>query len=802
MTNHWIDFKNSDVILIMGSNAAENHPISFKWVTKAMQKGGTLIHVDPRFTRTSARADIYSDIRSGTDIAFFGGFIRYILENDLYNKDYVVNCTNASYLVGPGYGFKDGLFTGFNPEKASYDSAKWAFVSDKEGPLAGVSKRDPTLKDPRCVINIMRDHYARYNIDLVSNVTGISKDKLKLLWDTFAATAKPDKAGTILYAMGQCQHTVGVQNIRALSMIQLLLGNIGIAGGGVNALRGESNVQGTTDIALLCDNLPGYLAIPRANHKTCADYVKSITPVSNDPKSANWWSNTPKYVASYLKSIYPKADIEEGYSYLPKVDNIKILTYTWLSLFQRMYEGGFKGAFVWGQNPCAGGANAEKNRKGMANLDWAVVANLFQNESSEFWKGPGVNPADIKTEMFFLPVAMSVEKDGSVISSGRWMQWRHKGPDPLGNSKSDGDVLLELYAEIRKLYAAEGGVFKEPILNLDTDYATDGIYDASKVAKRINGQFLKDVTIGDVNWKAGQLVPGFAALAADGSTSCGCWIFSGSYTEKGNMMARRDHTQTEMQAAISLYPNWAFSWPANRRILYNRAGVDPQTGQPTDPARAVIAWDGKKWVGDVPDGAYPPGDKLPFIMVREGRGQLFGPNRTDGPLPEHYEPFESPLAVNPFSPQRTNPIALQFPNEKKAVADKNFPYVCTTYRVTEQWQSGSMSRNTPWLREMQPQAFCEISTQLADLLGVNNGDRVIVDSIRGQVQVVALVTPRIQPMTIMGETVHKVGLPWHFGWEFKQGLGSDSANLLSPSVGDGNTGIPETKAFMVNLRKA
>ena len=438
MTNHWIDLKNSDVILIMGSNAAENHPISFRWVTAAMQQGAKLIHVDPRFTRTSAKADIHAHIRSGSDLAFFGGFINYILANNLYLKQYVVDYTNASYLVGESYEFTDGLFSGFNHEKEAYDRSKWAFVLDEQGN----SKKDPSLQDPRCVLNIMREHYARYDADMVSGLTGIDKDKLKILWDTFGATGKMDKAGTILYAMGQCQHTVGVQNIRALSIIQLLLGNIGIAGGGVNALRGESNVQGTTDIALLCDNLPGYLPVPKATLKTYADYVKASTPVSNDPKSANWLSNLPKYTASYLKSIYPEAELETAYTYLPKLDDIKITEYSWLKLFDRMSEGAFKGAFVWGQNPCAGGANASKNRKGLATLDWVVAVNLFQNESSEFWKGPGVNPADIKTEVFFLPAAFSVEKDGSVINSGRWMQWRNQGPAPLGKAKSDGDIML------------------------------------------------------------------------------------------------------------------------------------------------------------------------------------------------------------------------------------------------------------------------------------------------------------------------------------------------------------------------
>jgi len=796
MTNHWIDLKNSDVILIMGSNAAENHPISFKWVTRAQERGATLIHVDPRFTRTSAKADIHAHIRSGTDIAFFGGLIRYIMENDLFFRQYVVDYTNASYIVGADYGFADGLFTGFDAEKGTYNTKKWAFAADENG----MTLKDPTLNDPRCVFQLMKAHYARYDRKTVSDVTGISEEQLSTLWSAFASTGKPDRAGTILYAMGQCQHTVGVQNIRALSMIQLLLGNIGIAGGGVNALRGESNVQGTTDISLLCDNLSGYLPTPKASWATFDDYVKGTTPVDKDPKSANWWSNRGKYLASYMKSVYPTASHQDGYLWHPKVDDGKITDYSWLQIFERMSKGGFKGAFVWGQNPCAGGANAGKNRKAMETLDWMVVVNLFENESSLFWKGPGVDPAKVKTEVFFLPACMSVEKGGSIANSGRWLQWREPGPKPMGDSRSDGDIVLDLYDEIRKLYREEKGAFPEPVLALDTDYRTDGKYDHHKVAKTLNGKFLTDVTIGDKTYKAGQQVPGFAMLQADGSTTSGCWIFTGCYTDAGNMMARRDRTQTPEQAAIGLFPNWSYAWPANRRILYNRAAVD-MTGKPFDPKRAVIAWNGEKWVGDVPDGGWKPGEKLPFIMIREGRGQLFGPGRVDGPFPEHYEPFESPLESHPFSKQRVNPTALAFSHEPKAVRDKRYPFICTTYRVTEQWQSGTMTRNTGWLKEMQPEGFCEISRELAKELGIANGDAVVLESLRGKVQVVAIVTPRLKPFKVMGEVMHEVGIPWQFGWGQHVGKG-DSANLLSPSVGDPNTGIPETKVFMVNLRKA
>ncbi len=797
MSNHWIDLKNSDVILIMGSNAAENHPISFKWVTRAMEQGATLIHVDPRFTRTSAKADLHAHIRSGTDIAFFGGLIKFILDNNLHQMPYVSEYTNAALILTESYGFKDGLFSGFDEAKIAYDRKSWGYELD----AAGIPKTDPTLAHPRCVFQQMKVHYSRYDIDTVSGVTGISKEDLERIWSVFAATGKTDKVGTVLYAMGQCQHTVGVQNIRATAMVQLLLGNMGMAGGGVNALRGESNVQGTTDIALVCDILPGYLGVPRASLPTIKDYLAAFTPANKDPKSANWWSNYPKYLVSYLKSIYEQVDPETAYSWLPKVEDVRIIDYSWLSIFDRMNKGEFKGLFVWGQNPCAGGANAGKNRRAMQTVDMVVNVNLFPNESSDFWRGPDVDPKKVKTEVFFLPACISVEKEGSVANSGRWLQWRVPGPKPMGQSRSDGDIILALFKEIRALYAKEGGAFPEPIKGLYLDCETNGAYDAKKAAKRISGTFLKETTVAGTVFKPGQQVPGFAALADDGSTCCGCWIFSGSYTEAGNQMARRDRTQTSIQEKIGLFPNWSWSWPANRRILYNRASTDA-SGKPLDPNRVVINWTGDKWEGDVPDGGYKPGEKLPFIMLAEGRGHLFGPGRVDGPFPEHYEPMESPLSVQPFSTRLTNPTALVFAGEPKAVRDPRFPYACTTYRVTEQWQSGTMTRQTGWLRECQPQGFCEISPELAKELGLRNGDATILTSLRGEVQVTAMVTERIKPFTIMGETLHLVGIPWQFGWMQPNGGKADSANLLSPSAGDPNTGIPETKAFMVNVRKA
>jgi len=798
MTNHWIDIKNADVILIMGSNAAENHPISFKWVTKAKENGAILINVDPRFTRTSAKADIYAPIRSGTDIAFLGGLINYIIHHEKYFKEYVVEYTNASFIVNSKFDFKDGLFAGYNPETKSYDKSYWAFELGRDG----VPKRDKSLMHERCVFQLLKRHFSRYTLEKVSEVTGTPKDLLKKIYEVYASTGTKDRSGTIMYAMGWTQHTVGVQNIRAMCIVQLLLGNIGVSGGGVNALRGESNVQGSTDHCILFHIWPGYLKTPRASLKSLADYNKKFTPVCPDPLSANWWQNYPKYSVSFLKAMFGENATKEndfGYKWMPKLDDGK--SYAWLVLFDEMYRGKIKGFFAWGQNPCCSGANADKNRKALAKLDWLVNVNIFDNETGSFWKGPGMDPKKIKTEVFFLPCAVSAEKEGSVTNSGRWMQWRYQAAKPLCDVMGDGEIIVKLMNKIRDLYRKEGGVFPEPILNLNWPQR----YDPHQVAKLINGYFTRDVTVKGKHFKKGEQVPSFAYLTDDGSTCSANWLYCGSYTEKGNMAARRDKTQTEMQKRIGLFPNWAWCWPVNRRILYNRASVD-RNGQPWNPKKAVIKWTGKGWEGDVPDGGWPPlsygkKSRYPFIMRKWGFGQIFGPGRVDGPFPEHYEPLESPLKRNPFSSQRVNPVVKLFKtNADKYTEDGKYPIVATTFRVTEHWQTGVLTRWLPWLLEAQPQLFVEMSEELAKLKGIKNGEWVVVESARGKVTAVAIVTKRLKPFKIGGKVVHEVALPWHFGWVIPKD-GGDSANLLTPSVGDPNTLIPETKAFMVNVHK-
>jgi formate dehydrogenase major subunit len=700
--------------------------------------------------------------------------------------------------VGGKYGFQDGIFSGYNPKTQSYDQSNWAFEMDENG----VPKKDPSLKDPRCVYQLLKKHYERYDLDKVSAMSGLSKAELENLYKIYSATGKPDKSGTIMYAMGWTQHTVGVQNIRAMAMIQLLLGNIGVAGGGVNALRGESNVQGSTDHCLLYHIIPGYLSTPKASQDSLEVYNKANTPVSNDPQSANWWQNFPKYSASLIKSMWQDSDPAEAYNYLPKLDSGSAKDYSWLSLFDKMQDGQFKGLFAWGMNPACGGANSNKTREALTKLDWLVNVNIFPNETGWFWEGPGMDPAKVKTEVFFLPCVVSIEKEGSVTNSGRWMQWRYKGPDAPGDQKPDGDIMYELMEEIRHMYAKKGGAYPEPITKLSWDgIATKGVFDAHKTAKLINGFFTKDVEIKGTVYKKGSQVPSFAFLQDDGSTCSGNWLYCNSYTEKGNMAARRDTTQNAEQANIGLFPNWSWCWPVNRRILYNRASVDMQ-GNPWAPEKAVIKWTGPetKWVGDVPDGGWAPGDKHAFIMRKHGYGQIFGPGRADGPFPEYYEPLECPVNSHPFSGTLHNPTALAFDDEKKAVCDPNFPFVGTTYRVTEHWQTGVMTRNQSWLVEAEPQVFVEMSPDLAKLRGIENGEKVKVESVRGSIWAIAIVTERMVPFKVQGTTIHQVGLPWHFGWTWPKD-GGDSANILTPSVGDPNTGIPETKAFMVNVRK-
>lgn len=785
MTNHWSDLQNTDVALIMGGNPAENHPISFRWLTKAKERGGKILSVDPRFTRTSSKADVYAQLRSGSDIAFMGGMIKYAIENELYHKDYVVNYTNAPFIVKEDYKFEDGLFSGYDEATRKYDRASWAFETNEDG----TPKEDKTLQHPRCVFQIMKAHYARYDVDTVIGVTGTPKEDYLKVCETFCSTGKAGKSGTIMYAMGTTQHTVGSQNVRAFGVIQLLLGNIGLPGGGINAMRGESNVQGSTDFAILYGDLPGYVGMPTAKeqHKTLADYIENETPATG------YWMNKPKFVVSTLKSWFGDNATKENdflYEYLPKGNK----NYSHINLFKAMYEGVHEGAFLFGTNPVVGGPNAGKEKEALSNLKWLVAVDLWETETSAFWqKEAGSDPSTIGTEVFFLPACSSYEKEGSVSNSSRWMQYRWKAIEPKGESLADLEIIHRLMLEIKDLYKNENTKAAKIVQAISWNYGEGHHPDIDLVCKDINGY---DLT-------TGKLLPGFAALKDDGTTSTGNWIYSGFYPEEGkNRSKNRDNKDT----GGGNFLNWSFAWPANRRILYNRASADIN-GKPWSEDKKVIWWDSaqKSWVGyDVPDfvpakAPSDPGGGDPFIMLKDGVGGIFA-GMNDGPLPEHYEPFESPVP-NAFSSVEINPAVEIHEGDFNLKGDyKDFPIVATTYRVSEHWQSGSMTRNQEWLSELVGHMFIEMSEELAKEKGVKNKDKVLVSTARGEIEAYAMVTKRFKPYTIQGQKVHHIGMPWHFG--FKGFATGDTANRLTPHVGDANSTIPEYKAFLCNVRRA
>jgi formate dehydrogenase-N alpha subunit len=796
MTNHWNDIANSDCILAIGSNCAENHPAAFGHIMTARDRGAKLICVDPRYTRTVARADMYARLRSGTDIAFIGGMIKYVIDDmeknpQNYNMIYVTEYTNAAHLINSNFkGAPDlsGIFSGLDEAKRSYDKSSWQYQNDTNG----IPLRDKTLKDPNCVLQLLKKQYARYDVDTVCNITGTDKNDFLEVCRTYAATGKTGKSGTIMYAMGATQHTYGSQNIRAYSILQLLLGNIGVAGGGINALRGEHNVQGSTDMALLAHIIPGYLSAPMNTDITLADYLKRATPASKDPNSANWWQNYPKYIVSLLKAWYgdnATKDNDFGFGYLPKSSGYASCYH--INLFEAMHEGKIKGLICWGQNPAVGGPNSTFEREALDKLEWLVCADLWETDTSVFWKRPGVNPADNNTEVFLLPACCHYEKEGSVSNSGRWAQWRYKGANPPGEAMPDLEIVDELGHKLKELYKS-GGKFAEAVTKLAWDNGSPA--NSEKVAKEINGY---DLT-------TGKLMASFANLKADGTTSSGNWLYCNQITEEdGNKLKRRDKTPDTFN--IGLYPKWAWCWPLNRRIIYNRASVD-LNGEPWDKEQPVIWWKDGKWVGDVPDGGWPPmavdpaGTRWPFIMRNEGFARLFGMGMADGPFAEHYEPWESPVS-NIISKTQISPVFLKgaSADSQRGSPDK-YPIIATTYRVVEHWQAGAMTRNLPWLAELMPEMFVELSEELAAEKGIDNGRRLIVESARGQIEAVAIVTRRFRPFKLNGSTVHHIGMPWH--WGYAGLVKGDSANMLTPHVGDANTMIPEYKAFLVNIRKA
>ncbi len=778
MTNHWIDLHNSDCIMTIGSNAAETFPISFKWITQAMEQGAKLISVDPRFTRTSAQANIYVPIRSGTDVAFIGGMINHVLENGLYQEEYVTEYTNATFLINPEFGFEDGLFTGYDAATGTYDKSTWQYQLDEEG----LPKRDETLQDPHCVFQLLKAHFSRYDPDTVCKITGAPKDAFLKACETFAATGARDKVGAIICSSGAAQHTEGTQNARSYYILQLLLGNIGLAGGGVNGIAGASNGLGCTLQGRLFHVLPGNIPMPASGDESLEAYLTRVTaPASKMENTISPWTSRPKHIISLLKAWYGEAATEQNefaWEYLPKIGG----NYSFVNLFEAMNAGTIKGLLCWGMNPAVSGPSSGVVREALQKLDWAVVVDLYETETAALWKAPGVDPSENGTEVFLLPAVASVEKEGSLMNSGRWMQWRYKAAEPPGQARSDLWIVDQLMLKLKEVYTTEGGPNAEAITSLTWDYGSPP--DVHGVAQEMNGYDLS----------ADERLAGPGGLKDDGTTSCGNWLWCGSYTEKGNMMARRDNID---QSGIGLFSNWAWCFPCNRRIMYNRASVDLE-GNPWNPEKPVIRWDSaaEGWVGDVPDGGPPPGKAYPFVMKPHGRAHLFSMGGVDGPLPEHYEPWESPVS-NPLSSVQSDPLLKAWEDKMGALED--YPILATTYRLVEHMHAGGITRNLPWLVELMPQMFIELSKELAAEKGITSGDSVVIESARGEIKAVAVVTRRLRPFKVNGQVVHQIAIPWHWGYV---GLSTgDSANLLTARVADSNTMIPEYRAFLVQVKK-
>jgi formate dehydrogenase major subunit len=836
MTNHWRDIKNADLIVINGANPAEAHPVGFQWFVAAKNDpkrgpgaggGAKIIHADPRFNRTSALADIYARIRTGTDVAYFGGLINYVLQNNLFHDEYVKNYTNASFLVKTAYGFKDGLFSGYDAPNRKYDIASWGYQIDDaataaanaaglptNGAVNAIAKRDMTLQDPQTVFQLMKQHYSRYTPEMVSRITGIPEDQFLRIAQLVGEMGKPDKVMTIVYAVGLTHHTTGGQLIRSGAVLQLLLGNMGRPGGGMNAERGHANIQGNTDNAISWEILPGYMRIPAPGQKNLDDYVKASASKRNDPRSWNFFGiNYRKFMVSLTKGWYGDAATssnEFAFDFIPKPAKNS----SWMSIYDQALKGKMQGLILSGMTATSIGPDTNRVMQALGNLKWLVVMDPLPTTSSEFWRAPGVDKASVKTEVFMMPTTHWIEKDGSFTNSGRWMQWKDQVIPPQGNARHDHWILADLFDRVRKLYVQQGGKFPDPILALTRKYQDPTKPTLDEIAQEVNG----------FNLTTGKRMASFALLKDDGTTTAGNWIYTGSYPDgTGNLSQRRAGLQdvkANDPTGLGFFPNWAWSWPLNRRVLYNRASAD-LTGKAWDPTRPGITWNGTKWVGDVPD--YPatgptadpasPTSWLPFIMNGEGVGRLFSTAMVDGPLPEHYEPMEAPVK-NPLHPaQSESPVAFLYTGgdgKYAKVTDTfgtvaDYPYVATSYRLTE--HEHYVTQNVPLLVGLQPFPFVEIPEELGKLKNIRSGDRVRVRSKRGKIEVLALVTSRLAPTTIDGQKVFQVGIPIHWGFV---GVSADAdsnkganwmANALTPFVGDANAYTPEFKAFLVNLEK-
>ena len=848
-TSYQQDMANADCLLFMGSNMAEAHPVGFRWPMRAKEKGATLIHVDPRFSRTSALCDLFVGIRAGTDIAFLGGMIRHVLANDLWFKEFVTAYTNADHLIDDG--FRDtedlaGLFSGYDPANGgTYDPAggDWNFAgaggnkqSKDEGHPAthgqthqgvgdhgGKPRRDPSLQSPHCVLQILKRHFERYTPEVVAQVCGCTPTQVTRVADLLAKNSGRERTSTIVYAVGWTHHTTGVQIIRAAGILQLLLGNVGRPGGGVMAMRGHSSIQGSTDVSTLYDMLPGYLPQPSGDphHATLGEYLKKETMPSG------YWSNFPEFIVSQLKAWYGPAATKEndyGFGNIPKVDR----DYSHLAVMDRMAKGELTGYMLFGQNPAGGGMNAGLQRAGLRALQWLVVADWFETESAVFWKDDptGPPPDKVGTEVFFIPAASSTEKEGTLTNTQRLLQWHNKALDPAGDCRSDAWFVLHLGKRLKELYADSTDPRDRGLLDLTWDYDHDhpqvlpdgtisrivGEPDVEKVLQELNGYNLSDI---DPATGRPRLLKGFSDLADDGSTACGCWILSGVTPEAGRNRAN----ERTLTPGNPVQPDWGYAWPHNRRVMYNRASADPD-GKPWSERKKLLWWDAAagRWAGpDEPDfeptkpPSYRPPDgatgmaaiagNTPFIMKTDGLGWLYAPKGVkDGPLPSHYEPVESPVANLLYPEHSSSPTVRLFPGPLNRLAHaptSEFPVVACTFRLTEHYLSGPMSRFNSWLNELMPEMFVECSPELAAARGFGNGDWVTVRSARGAIACKALVTRRLRPLPLAGGVVHQVGLPFH--WAFAGEVVGGNANDLTAILADLNVSMHEGKVFTVDV---
>ena len=816
---------------------AEAHPVGFRWVMKAKERGARIIHVDPRFSRTSALADQHVAIRPGTDVAFLGGLIRHVIDTESYFREYVVPYTNAATIIDERFRDVedlDGVFSGFDPATGMYDGSSWNYAGGDEMEVppgwrehatqafsehtgAGMRlesvERDETLQHPRCVFQILARHFDRYTPEMVARICGITREDLLAVADAVVRNSGRDRTTAICYAVGLTQHTVGVQMIRAAAILQLLLGNIGRPGGGIVALRGHATIQGSTDIPTLYDLLPGYLHMPRAGKElqNLAGYCRT------EGARRGWWANFDRYAVSLLKAWFGDAATAKndyGFGHVPRLSG----NHSHFATMMRALDGGVDGLLVMGQNPAVGSQNAGLERRALASLRWLVVRDFSEVETASFWRdSPEIQsgelpPEQILTEVFLMPAASHVEKEGSFTNTQRVVQWRDKALASPADARSELWFLHHLAKRLKEHYASSEEERDWPIRNLSWEYPEHGDRrepDAEAVLREMNG----------FETAGGGLVSGFDELRADGSTACGCWIYSGIYRDGVNQARRRNPGDLDAPGGW-VSPEWGWAWPANRRALYNRASADPD-GRPWSEHKRYVWWDepSRHWTGyDIPD--FPPtkppdyrappdaegmdaisGDD-PFIMMADGRGWLYSPKGLlDGPLPTHYEPVESPVPNLLYPEVGASPAAIRWmrpENPYHVTGDPRFPVVATTFRLTEHHTAGGMTRTLPWLAELQPEMFVEIDPLLAADRGIEEGGWMTVVTARAEIEARAMVTDRIRPMQVDGQPVHRVAMPWHYGFA---GIAvGDSANDLIALAADPNVSIHESRAFTCDVR--